>query len=323
MFKELILCGFATARLSTLQKPVNHFVQFQNLNGADENNYDFIVFTDPQYGKADKELEDGTDGLSWDTDIEHVTTMCDQLNENLDNLAFIMCTGDLAQAMPIFVGQVEKGSLPGLRPAQSGEFLDTMRSCPATLPLFTTSGNRDIGNLMLTEHAWLGYEKQFMQPFYHFKFGDRYYIAIDTQVYKLDNVEAQIMRQVQNEWLEILFRTLPKEIPKTVFMHTALYIEFPEEEYAAVEKLKSIFPEMREYLVNLFSHNGVDSVFSGHVHFENFDIEEHKGIRQYVMTAINHQNTWHSKETKKDYGPCTPAYYKVHVENGKDRKSVV
>ena len=94
---------------------------------VDENNYDFIVFTDPQYGKADKELEDGTDGLrfvydfwltieipplsldnklsigsfkikllfSWDTDIEHVTTMCDQLNENLDNLAFIMCTGDL------------------------------------------------------------------------------------------------------------------------------------------------------------------------------------------------------------------------------------
>ena len=56
-----------------------------------------------------------------------------------------------AQAMPIFVGQVEKGSLPGLRPAQSGEFLDTMRSCPATLPLFTTSGNRDIGNLMFTE----------------------------------------------------------------------------------------------------------------------------------------------------------------------------
>ena len=33
--------------------------------------------------------------FSWDTDIEHVTTMCDQLNANLDNLAFIMCTGDL------------------------------------------------------------------------------------------------------------------------------------------------------------------------------------------------------------------------------------
>ena len=24
------------------------------------------------------------------------------------------------------------------------------------------------------------------------------------------------------------------------------------------------------------------------------------------MTSINHQNTWHSKETEKDYGPCTP-----------------
>lgn len=27
------------------------------------------------------------------------------------------------------------------------------------------------------QHAWLGYEKQFMQPFYHFKFGERYYIG--------------------------------------------------------------------------------------------------------------------------------------------------
>ena len=42
------------------------------------------------------------------------------------------------------------------------------------------------------------------------------------------------------------------------------------------------------------------SLFSGNTRNGTYE-------RQYVMTAINHQNTWHSKETKKDYGPCTPA----------------
>ena len=97
-------------------------------------------------------------------------------------------------------------------------------------------------------------------------------------------------------------------------MHTGLYIEFPEELHAA-DKDKSLRPEHRNYLIDLFSRNRVDSVFSGHVHFENF-LEEHRGIRQYILTSINHQNEWKSKETNKQYGPDNHSYYRVDIQDG-------
>ena len=56
--------------------------------------------------------EDGTD---WSMDIDNITEMCSQID---NNLAFIMCTGDLAHAMPVDEGQNNAGSLPALRPAQ-------------------------------------------------------------------------------------------------------------------------------------------------------------------------------------------------------------
>ena len=54
------------------------------------------------------------------------------------------------------------GRLPGIRPGETSEFFDTMRHCPNNLPFLTLNGNRDIGNHIFTEHAWKGYEKQFM-----------------------------------------------------------------------------------------------------------------------------------------------------------------
>ena len=73
---------------------------------------------------------------------------------------------------------------------------------------------------------------------------------------------------------------------------------------------KSIFPEMREYLVNLFSHNGVDSVFSGHVHFENFDIEEHKGIRR----GSNRKWTGSSNSNGSSYpNGCSPEILEIEL----------
>ena len=55
------------------------------------------------------------------------------------------------------------GRLPGIRPGETSEFFDTMRHCPDNLPFFTLNGNRDIGNHIFTEHAWKGFEKQFME----------------------------------------------------------------------------------------------------------------------------------------------------------------
>ena len=129
--------------------------------------------------------------------------MCDNLTAEAKNHAFIICTGDLAEAgfqinasssapywfifknrnkrfdwftvspslhqfessfeaLPVDEGQENLGRLPGIRPGETSEFFDTMRNCPTDLPFFTLNGNRDIENHIFREHAWKGYEKQFM-----------------------------------------------------------------------------------------------------------------------------------------------------------------
>ena len=226
-----------------------------------------------------------------------------------------------------------------------------MRTCPDELQIFTVAGNRDIGNNVAREMSWTGYSAQFMeepggsytlnwlyintfnyawfeqllhetliipflQPFYYFHFGGRYFIFLDTQCYKLDFDYGLELRAKQDAWLELLFRQIPRSAPKTIVMHTALFIEYREEE-KATEKLKSLPIEVREWMIELFSYNSVDTVFSGHVHFENFP-EPIEGLRQVVMTSINALNTWHSKETNIDYGPefgnNQRGYYLVNVK---------
>lgn len=78
-----------------------------------------------------------------------------------------------------------------------------------------------------------------MPGFYYFQVGNRYFITLEAQVYKLTNNKAVEQRERQNDWLEYIFRTLPRDAKKTVFMHTALYIEDVEEIHAA-DKGKSL-----------------------------------------------------------------------------------
>ena len=166
-------------------------------------------------GKEDK--DGGGVGVVWDQDIDHVEKMCNELSQihdlgeflNIFKLlwikiknekAFIMVAGDLAHALPNDdegFKSSEHGDLPPLRSvvtkieplfysfgicrncfrsAQSIAFLDAMRLCP-DVPIFTVAGNRDIGNNVARKDSWTGYESQFMDSYYYFKFGERYYIS--------------------------------------------------------------------------------------------------------------------------------------------------
>ena len=73
-------------------------------------------------------------------------------------------------------------------------------------------------------------------------------------------------------------RQIPKEAPKTVFIHTPLFVEFAEE-LRASDKGKSLPPVERAYLLDLFEYYNVDTVFSGHTHFENYPAK-HGNVRQ-------------------------------------------
>ena len=69
------------------------------------------------------------------------------------------------------------------------------------------------------------------------------------------------------------------------------------------------------YLLELFAANDVDSIYSGHVHFENLATDSYKNsLNQYVLTSINHQHDWKSEESGIHWGPDKPSYYRVKVE---------
>ena len=77
------------------------FIKFKS--SFNESDYTFIIFSDPQFGKADRKA--GGDGLNWESDIRHMHEMCDNLTIESKNHAYIICTGDLAEALPVDEGQ--------------------------------------------------------------------------------------------------------------------------------------------------------------------------------------------------------------------------
>ena len=114
---------------------------------------------------------------------------------------------------------------------------------PTTSPTSSTTSFKRLEifdvHFLNDKTALIGFEKQFMPGFYYFQVGNRHFITLETQVYKLTNNKAVEQRERQNDWLEYIFRTLPRDAKKTVFMHTALFIEDVKEIHAA-DKGKSL-----------------------------------------------------------------------------------
>ena len=111
--------------------------------------------------------------------------------------------------------------------------------------------------------GWLGYEKQFMESYYYFEAGEKIFIGIDSEVYKQSYDVAIEKRLEQNQWLETLFTRLPKTQVKTVFMHTPLYIEHPEEVESAEKGIdKSTFPDFYYYIPRRVSSNRTTILFA-------------------------------------------------------------
>ena len=213
-----------TSESKNVQKSVGHKLTLSETFG---NDFEFFVMSDPQYGKIDQ--KNGGNATKWDEDNDNVKLMCLEMTTLLskDKTAFLMVTGDLAEAYPVDEGDPMIGRLPGFRSAQLADWLRTMNEYCPELPILVTDGNHDIGNDKFEKHAWMGYEKQFSQLWYYFqasffrslyrfnpviKVGQRYFIVIDSQVYKLEDSEALDLRKQQNDWLEeILQNELPKE----------------------------------------------------------------------------------------------------------------
>jgi len=311
---------FSSARLINIPISENNFIDFSDYEHLIQNkdDFNFAVFTDAQFGKYDK--ENNGDGTNVAYDIARVEEMCRQISAMTEpeRPAFIMNLGDIAHGHPHDEGASNPGSNPQLRPFQIAEYLDAMRNCPEDIPQFAISGNRDDGNESYKENDMLGFEKLFHEKNFWFKAGNRYFIALETQVFFLTNEFAETRKREQEHFIKNTLDLLPSDAPKTVFMHKPLYIENFEEYHASDVKEKSIPTIDRMRLLSDFDSNSVDSVFSGHTHFQNLDPPAYGSVQQFVLTSVSKQNEWTSKEKwgpngeTMNYGTCTPSFYLVN-----------
>lgn len=147
-------------------KSVNHKLTLPETFG---NDFEFFVISDPQYGKIDQ--KNGGNATQWDEDNRNVKLMCQEMSTLIqtDQIAFLMVTGDLAEAYPVDEGDPMIGRLPGFRSAQLADWLRTMDEYCPNIPILVTDGNHDIGNYKFEKHAWMGYEKQFTELWYYFQ----------------------------------------------------------------------------------------------------------------------------------------------------------
>ena len=69
LIRSGLLFLFGEARLANLAQPVNHFYDFSN-NAVNSSEYKFVIFTDPQMGKYDRDHGVGVSSQFIDWKVE-------------------------------------------------------------------------------------------------------------------------------------------------------------------------------------------------------------------------------------------------------------
>ncbi len=143
---------------------------------------------------------------------------------------------------------------------QYQEVLDTI--APLTVPFYATPGNHDVrldGRARFVAH--------FGSANYSFDVGNVHMTVFDTS-------EGDVSSD-QMEWLESDLQGSNADF-KVVFTHIPLFDPRTGENHILLNTTTS------EYLKNLFSESGVDTVFTGHIHMYN--VTFFQGVR-YVITG--------------------------------------
>jgi len=292
--------------------PVYSFLDFDRIapSDVDPRDYTVVIIADPKFGKYDK--EHSGDGTKWENDEKNVHQFCTEVNQMQRTPAFIAILGDLAQALSheSRTNRLQKGSETAFRTPQTVAFFNALRECNSKIPILISAGDRDLGPDRAVEVDWRGFEKQSMNTYFNFEFGGRYWMSVDTNAFNLENDYAKWKRKYEMEWLEDTLERAPKGVPKTVFQHMPLYVDGINEP----DNTKSLPGHVRQYLLDQYSKFGVDTIFSGHVHFNSVP-EQFEGVNQVCLTSINYQDKKWVADSGNVYGGDSPAYIVASVKN--------
>jgi predicted phosphodiesterase len=225
----------------TASLPVGKSGHFQ------QNNFRFIVASDPQLFRGKKEDLDKAIGLINDFKPKFVV-MCGDLIENPSNQQQIQA------------------------------YKDAVLKLSPKILLYNVSGNHDLGQPVKIENISV-YQEYFGELWFHFIRGNSLFIILSSDIMRDNNAP---MNKQQTEWLT---RTLEQFQSKAIgnifiFMHHPLYLKSPDEP----DGYSNMPAGIRREMLDLFVKYRVRAVFSGHLHDNR--INRYQGVDLITTNSI-------------------------------------
>ncbi len=204
-------------------------------NREDDAPWFFIQLTDPQLG-----MYDNNQGFKKETALlEKAVTGINQLRPD-----FVVITGDFVH---------NQNSIDQIK-----EFKRIVGTIKPEIPVYFTPGNHDIGQ---------NPDRQRLKRYRHNYGSDRFaflhkgstFIGFNSSL-----IKARLVKQEQKQynWLVSKLKKYNSATHKILFCHYPFYNSTPGEP----ESYSNLAPDQREKYLSLFETNGVDAVFSGHLH---------------------------------------------------------
>ena len=213
----------------------------------------FIQVTDPQFGMFENNKS-----------FEKETALYDKAVSEINKLHpdFVVVTGDLVH--------------DGKDEAEIAEFKRITAKINNDIPVYVTPGNHDLGQEP-TEQSINTFIKNYGYDRFSFKHKGSLVIGFNSSLIKNDlpKLENQQLR-----WLEKQFRKGKNADHIILFCHYPFFIQSVDEP----EGYSNISVEKREKYIRLFKENGVDAIFSGHLHKNK--VNNVDGIQWITTSAV-------------------------------------
>ena len=205
---------------------------------ADSAPFFFLQLSDPQFG-----FMDNNKSISAETEaMNKAVTAINQLKP-----PFVVITGD-------FVNNSKSKE-------QIAAYKSMIAQIDSSVKVYMIPGNHDIGKV--SRASIDNYKKNYGETHFSFRYGDCAFIGIDSNIIKEEDKERE---EVQFKWLEQELQKTKDARFKFVFTHCSVFLKRMDE---PVNYSNFSLP-MREKYVRLFQKYGVNAIFAGHLHNNDY-----------------------------------------------------
>jgi len=237
---------------------------------GDWTSFFYVHGADTQLGLID-EWNNVTNNPGWEEELRRLGEVVKKINAMQPKPKFFLIGGDLVNSFPQ-TAPYPSGTGPRVddefEPTedvwrrQAEDFLLTLSTLDASVPVICVGGNHDQGNTPTTATIQK-YRSLFGDDFFSFWSGGSLFIVLNSQLYKDPDLVPRIAQR-QEEWLDAVLTSEDRRTARHViaFMHIAPFRDDVDEE----EQWFNLPVRVRRPLLNKLFDAGVRKIFCGHYH---------------------------------------------------------